>query len=89
MAFPPSFKEAWFRAKIKSKNIFTELNIEVNNSPVTLKVNVDTGSQGNILPLRTFRNMYPEKIDLHGKPTKGTTKSSVTKVTAYHCTPHY
>ena len=50
-----------------------------------LKVKVDTGAQGNILPLRIFKNTFPEHVDEHGLPT-GTTPTH-TKLTAYNGTP--
>ena len=34
-----------------------------------INVKVDTGAGGNILPLRLFRQMYPEQIDQQGLPT--------------------
>ena len=36
---------------------------------VNINVKVDTGAGGNILPLRLFRQMYPEQIDPQGLPT--------------------
>ena len=46
--------------------VFSSLNITLAdkpNVPATLKVKVDTGAQGNILPLRIFRRMFPAKLD--------------------------
>ena len=46
--------------------VFSSLNITLAdkpNVPATLKVKVDTGAQGNILPLRIFRCMFPAKLD--------------------------
>ena len=37
---------------------------------VTLKVKVDTGAQGNILPVRTFKRMHPELLDESEIPSK-------------------
>jgi len=57
----------------------------VNHPKPMLKMKVDTGAQGNILPLRIYRNMFPEHIDDYGLPT-GTTPPP-TKLTAYNGTP--
>ncbi len=38
--------------------------------PESVKVKVDTGAQGNILPVRTFKRMYPELLDESGVPSK-------------------
>ena len=54
-----------------------------------LRGKVDTGAQGNVLPLRTFRQMFPNQLDRNGTPTS-TSKSDV-KLTAYNGTriPQY
>ena len=41
------------------------------NTPATLRVKVDTGSQGNVMPLRTFQRMYPSDVDIEGLPMRG------------------
>ena len=45
--------------------IFTELQIRLPDRPGThtLKAKVDTDAEGNTLPLRTFRRMFPDKVD--------------------------
>ena len=66
---------------------FAKVHVELPNidhPKSMLKVKVDTGAQGNILPLRIFRNMFPEHVDEHGLPT-GTTPTH-TKLTAYNGT---
>lgn len=50
----------------------------------TLKVSVDSGAQGNVLPLRVYKNMFPGQLDEDGFPT-GTTPNQ-TKLTAYNGT---
>ena len=42
--------------------IFTELQIRLPDRPGihTLKAKGDTGAEGNTLPLRTFRRMFPD-----------------------------
>ena len=48
------------------------------------RVKVDTGAGGNILPLRLFRQMYPDQVCPDGLP-KGLT-STQTQLTAYNGT---
>lgn len=48
-----------------------------------IKLKVDTGAQGNTLPLRIFRRMYPEKLDDAGLPKKIDKEAGV-KLTAYN-----
>ena len=48
----------------------------------TLRGKVDTGAQGNILPIRTYRKMYPNAIMDDGNPTL--TQSSSKVLTAYN-----
>ena len=71
--------------------VFVTLGIKVNDRSGTLKAKVDTGAQENVLPLRIFGRMHPEKVDDHGKPLSHTTIPSNTKVVAYNDTiiPHY
>ena len=55
--------------------------------PASLKVKVGTGMQGNILPLRIFRRMFPERLDPNGFPAEGTTETRRTIHHAYNGTP--
>ena len=51
--------------------VYATLNIELKNRPdipATLKAKVDTGAQGNVLPLRTYKRMYPSDIAADGLP---------------------
>ena len=67
---------------------FAKVQVElpdINHPKPMLKMKVDTGTQGNILPLRIYRNMFPEHVDDNGLPT-GTTPTQ-TKLTAYNGTP--
>ena len=66
--------------------IFADLNIKVHNKDAKLKVKVDTGAQGNILPLRTFRKMYPHKVDGDGYPRHGAITPNTTTLLAYNGT---
>ena len=67
--------------------LYTTLNIELKNRPdipATLKANVDTGAQGNVLPLRTYKRMYPSDIAADGLPKRGTLENNDTVLTAYN-----
>ena len=66
--------------------IFATLNITLQHRPGshTLKVKVDTGAQGNILPLRTFRRMFPQSLDVEGYPRPGATTPQSTLLLAYN-----
>ena len=50
-----------------------------------LRGKADTGAQGNIMPLRTFRNIYPSHVNEKGLPT--TLNKCTAKLTAYNGTP--
>ena len=52
--------------------------------PAVLKAKVDTGAQGNILPVRIFRKMFPEKLDAHGYPKPDAIVRRKTILTAYN-----
>ena len=68
--------------------VFAKLDIILSNRDrrqmANLKVKVDTGAQGNILPLRIFRRMFPEKLTAEGYPSHGAvTLRSKTTLSAY------
>ena len=48
-----------------------------------LKAKLDTGAQGNILPMRLYRQMYPHNLDDHGSLRPGSLSSSDVILTAY------
>ena len=66
--------------------IFTELQIRLPDRPCThiLKAKVDRGAEGITLLLRTFRRMFPDKVDDLGQPIPGSTKKELTILTAYN-----
>ena len=68
--------------------IFAKVNIKLDSLPGshTLKAKIDTGAQGNILPLRIFREMYPKNLDKRGCPRPGATTKRRIKLTAYNGT---
>ncbi len=47
--------------------VFAKIGIDVARG-ATLKVKVDTGAEANLLPVRIYRNMYPDKVDDRGIP---------------------
>ncbi len=58
------------------------IKLEDKANPAKLKVKVDTGAQGNILPVRIFRRMYPKKLDCAGYPKQDDTQRQNTVLTA-------
>ena len=50
---------------------FVLINIKLpnQNGIHKLRLKIDTGAQGNTLPLSTFRRMFPEKLDTDGFPS--------------------
>lgn len=65
--------------------VYANLSIKLNKSPpAKLKVKVDTGAQGNIIPLRIFRRMYPQQLDEDGYPKPGSTQQRRTVLVAYN-----
>ena len=66
--------------------IFVTLKVDLNrndNCSTALKAKLDTGVQGNILPLRLYQQMYPHNIASSGLPKSGNLESSTTILTAY------
>lgn len=61
---------------------FARLQFKHNGRNANLRGKIDTGAQGNILPLRTYRNMFPELINANGLP-KNTERCDDT-LTAYN-----
>ena len=65
--------------------LYASLDIQYKR-PASLRVKVDTGAQGNILPLHIFRRMFPEKLAPNGYPAEGTRKKRQTILQAYNGT---
>ena len=64
------------------------VSIQVNlaqsdNRNTTLKAKLDTGAQGNILPMRLYREMFPHQVDNNGKLKPKALLSSNVVLTAY------
>ena len=71
---------------LSEDEIFVTVGIELHklsNRPTTLKAKLDTGAQGNILPLRLYRRMYPEYLTPDGFPKPEAVQQSSTVLTAY------
>ena len=48
-----------------------------------LKGKIDTGAQGSILPIRLYRQMFPEHVDDAGCPREGVLEPSSVTLKAY------
>ena len=60
-----------------------------NNRPGihNLSAKIDTGAQGNTIPLRTFHRMYPDKLDAEGFPVEHIVAAArYARLTAYNGT---
>ena len=67
-----------------SNNYLTaDLHFTLRGQLATMTVKVDTGAEGNILPLRTYLRMYPEHCT-GPRPTPGHLKRSLTTLTVYN-----
>ena len=55
---------------IQRDEAFVLINIKLpnRNGIHKLRLKIDTGAQGNTLPVSTFRRMFPEKLDADGFP---------------------
>ncbi|KAK3709526.1 hypothetical protein QZH41_006764 [Actinostola sp. cb2023] len=69
------------------KEIYATINIDLprthNKAKTALKGKLDTGAQGNILPLRLYREMYPHDIGNNGLPKHAALQQSNTVLIAY------
>ena len=65
--------------------IVTKLRVKLpyRNIADIMEVKVDNGAEVNILPLHTFRSMFPHKLDDDGYPTDGFLKGSKTTPQCY------
>ena len=83
---PLAFKTFNINAVERDK-VYATLRITLKDrpdTPATLCVKVDTGAQGNVMPLRTFQRMYPSNIDTEGIPVRGSLEHRDTILTAYN-----
>ena len=65
--------------------ILTVLQIKLphHNSTDNVTVKVDDGAEGNILPLNSFRAMFPHALDMNGYPKPGFLIGSKTTLECY------
>ena len=54
-----------------------------NKRKTTLRAKLDTGAQGNILPMRLYREMYPHQVDKNGNLNPNALLPSNVVLTAY------
>ena len=72
--------------KAHKDEVFPTVNVNIpgrGKEETTLKAKIDTGAQGNVLPLRIYRNMYPQNINANGKPRLRTLNQSKVIQVAY------
>ncbi|KAL9967831.1 hypothetical protein ACROYT_G026128 [Oculina patagonica] len=66
--------------------IFVSIQVSLPQSSyrkTTLKAKLDTGAQGNILPMRLYREMFPHQIERDGKVKPNALSPSNVVLTAY------
>ena len=66
--------------------VYASLDIRFGrkHKPAILKVKVDTCAQGNVLPLRIYRQMCPKNLDTEGYPQPRSLKTCSSVLTAYN-----
>ena len=72
---------------VDNDEVYATLRITLKDrpdTPATLLVKVDTGAQGNVMPLRTFQCMYPSNTETEGIPERGGLEHRDTILTAYN-----
>ena len=72
---------------VERDEVYATLSITLKDrpdTPVTLRVKVDTGAQVNVMPLRTFQCMYPSNIDTEGILVRRSLEHRDTILTAYN-----
>ena len=72
--------------KAHKDEVFATVNVDIagrEKEETTLKAKIDTDAQGNLLPLRIYRNMYLQNIRANSKPKSGTLNPSKIILVAY------
>ena len=66
--------------------IVTKIGIKLLHRQVVdnLQVKVDDGAEANLLPLRSFRSMFPHTLDGDGYPLEGFLSNSRTRLECYN-----
>ena len=70
----------------QNEEVFVTLKVNLNrndNCSTTLKAKLDTGAQGNILPIRLYQQMYPQNAASSGLHKSGSLENSTTVLTTY------
>ena len=70
--------------------VFVSIQVNLaqsNNRKSILRAKLDTGVQGNMVPMRLYREMYPHQIDNNGKLKPNTLLSSNVVLTTYGNSP--
>ena len=60
-----------------------QIKLPHQNGIDNVKVKVDNGAEGNILPLHSFRTMFPHALDMNGYPKPGFLRGSRTNLECY------
>lgn len=75
----------------KPLDAFTKIrikrNIKARPTNINLKVKLDSGAQSNLLPLRLYQQIFPERIDQEGRPKPGSLEPSIVNLSAYGDAP--
>ena len=72
--------------KSSRDEVFVSIQVSLpqsSNRKTMLKAKLDTGAQGNILPTRIYREMFPHQIDRDGKVKPNALSPSNVVLTAY------
>lgn len=69
-----SFDSITFVDSVQSNTtdeIMTDIHVKLPGNPLehNSRVKADSGAKGNLLPLRTFRKMFPSKLDQNWQPS--------------------
>ncbi|KAK7098352.1 uncharacterized protein [Littorina saxatilis] len=84
-----SFNNVKISSITRRDEAFVQLNVKLTSRPGihNLNLKVDTGAQGNTLPLRTFRQMFPDHLREDEMPTSAIAdKEKSVRLTAYNGT---
>ena len=54
-----------------------------NGRKMELRAKVDTGAQGNVLPLRIYQKMFPDQVDKDGQPIRNFLEKSSVRLVSY------
>ena len=54
-----------------------------NGRQMELRAKVDTGAQGNVLPLRIYQKMFPDRVDKGGQPIRNFLEKSSVRLVSY------